>query len=345
MAWGTFEPAVRLVYQYQPSIPPLVFSLAYYLAAATVLVLLSLRSLNDNNRLASSRQSFGGVPESNAVLPVWGGIELGTYLFVGNALQVIGLKTVPSDRAAFLLQLTTVFVPLVQSLLAQNLSIVPVRTWFACIVALGGVGLIGFDGSKEIDGELFSSTAEFSLTFLLNNLDFSPGDFYVILGALFYTFHCIRLELYARTTSAIQLAATKATTEAVWSGLVILICLLAVDFNPAQNPVMDLAKTSGNNILAYARLTSSEDAHHWFQVGLATLWTGLVTVAYTIYAQSFGQARVPAAKANLIYTIQPFFTALIAYLVLGEQLSAYGYAGGVLIGGAVLLVVAEDENT
>jgi drug/metabolite transporter (DMT)-like permease len=68
-------------------------------------------------------------------------------------------------------------------------------------------------------------------------------------------------------------------------------------------------------------------------------------VAYTIYAQSFGQSRVPPATANLIYTIQPFFTALVAFLVLGETLGPAGYVGGSLIGAAVLLVIQDEDSS
>ena len=75
------------------------------------------------------------------------------------------------------------------------------------------------------------------------------------------------------------------------------------------------------------------------------LWTGLVPVAYTIAAQSYGQARVRnPVTANLIYTIQPICTAIFAYLVLREQLDLYGYIGGAVIGGAVLLVVTEAPS-
>ena len=71
----------------------------------------------------------------------------------------------------------------------------------------------------------------------------------------------------------------------------------------------------------------------------AILWTGLVTVAYTIYAQSYGQRRVKPATANLIYTFQPVCTALFAWTLLGETLGPAGYIGGGLIGSAVLLEV------
>lgn len=53
---------------------------------------------------------------------------------------------------------------------------------------------------------------------------------------------------------------------------------------------------------------------------------------------------MPATTANLIYTIQPFFTSLIAYIVLGESLGVFGYAGGVTILAAVLLVTVPPRQ-
>jgi drug/metabolite transporter (DMT)-like permease len=76
----------------------------------------------------------------------------------------------------------------------------------------------------------------------------------------------------------------------------------------------------------------------------AILWTGWVTVAYTIYAQSYGQSRVRPVTANLIYTIQPVCTATFAWLLLGETLCAAGYLGGALIGSAVLLVTTQKTG-
>lgn len=340
LAWGTFEPAVRLVYQYQPDMPPFVFSLAYYIPASIALVLLAFRSTDEAGLQKEGDSTTALTPDVDRITPIAGGIELGTYLFVGNALQIIGLKTVPSDRAAFLLQLTTIFVPLVQSILARDIGIIPARTWVAALVALSGVGLIGLDGGTS---PLPSSAS----TSYLKSLDFTVGDFYIMLGALFYTFHCIRLEMYARRTSAIRLAAAKATTEAAWSALVLVVCISTSALVPPdyQMSLLDPARGSGDDILSYLRnLDHLQSDPHWLDVGIATLWTGLVTVAYTIYAQSFGQSRVPAATANLIYTIQPFFTALVAFLVLGERLGLYGYVGGSLIAGAVLLVIADGNE-
>ena len=99
LAWGTFEPAVRYVYEIKPAVPGFVFSVAYYLVAAVTLSILTLVEDRKGNPSNDPREMAS---------PSKGGMELGAYLFIGNALQVLGLQTVPSDRAAFLLQLTTV---------------------------------------------------------------------------------------------------------------------------------------------------------------------------------------------------------------------------------------------
>lgn len=114
LAWGTFEPVVRYVYAIEPPIPGLVFSPCYYLVAASALSILAwITSAKepDNPSLNEHRDVSSGKAEakySDNSLPILGGMELGFYLFLGNALQVLGLKTLNSDRVAFLIQLTTV---------------------------------------------------------------------------------------------------------------------------------------------------------------------------------------------------------------------------------------------
>jgi len=123
----------------QPSMPGLVFSAGYYCVAAVTLGMLSFwkdsrhaRNDDDNDdasitegKLSSSSSLlsksvteevindflFGGgaggeiykdtninIEEERAFISR-GGWELGSYLFIGNALQVAGLQTVPADRA------------------------------------------------------------------------------------------------------------------------------------------------------------------------------------------------------------------------------------------------------
>ena len=357
MAWGTFEPAVRYVYDVQPDVPPFVFQLAYYAIATSALAILAASSPFFSRRTLPEK-AVDDTPQDTtttstsqwSLVSIQGGLELGTYLFLGNAMQVVGLKTIPSDRAAFLLQLTTIFVPLVQSLAARNISTLRIKTWVACFMALAGVGCIGLDGSSS------TPTSSSSIMDRSNPpVVFSAGDVYIVLAALFYTFHCIRLEAYAKRTPAIQLALAKASTETLWCGLVILLALLAATTtmggNDSPSALLDLAHASGVNMMAYKEslMNSLQDTsitlEQWAKLAAATTWIALVTISYTLTAQSYGQARVPPAAANLIYTVQPLFTALIAFLFLGETLGPAGYGGGFLIGSAVVLTIQDEPTT
>jgi drug/metabolite transporter (DMT)-like permease len=411
VAWGTYEPAVRYVYAHaQPPIPPFAFSLAYYAVAAATLVLLaaiekpassSLLESKEAARKVGSSSDLANLPSADrlieqvsplevqpapptlatdgskrgAMVTVAGGIELGSYLFVGNAMQLLGLQTVSSDRAAFLLQLTTVFVPLLQAVVARNVEAVSLHVWCACVVALAGVFVMGLDGGG-IDPSLLGVTTfgeglvDLTRAFSTSlEVTATSDDLLVVGAAVAYTLHCVRLEKYAKQApSAVQLAAAKASTEALLTLATVLVFVSyyfaslgdsssqaasAAAVAPAgDNILLKFALDSGRGLVDYASalrngLGSSLEpteapnalASLW-PVAAATLWSGWVTIAYTIYAQSYGQRRVRPATANLIYTVQPICTAIVAWMVLGETMGPAGYAGGTLIGAAVLLVVA-----
>eukprot|EP00797_Seminavis_robusta_P019341 Sro292_g109560.2 (309) ;mRNA; r:9535-10461 len=267
-----------------------------------------------------------------------GGLELGLYLFVANCLQVLGLKTVPSDRAGFLVQLTTVMVPVLEALLAGNLLAVNARTWFSCLLAFTGISVMNLEGI--IGGQ--ASIASFLTAFG----SFTKGDVLIISAAVLYTLHVVRLGRYARETTPLKLAAAKATVETVLSsGLVLALMSLA---GSATMPsfvtetgaeIANFFSTISKGIVAGTVPKSAIIS----AVG-ATLWTGLVTCAYTIFAQSFGQKRVGPTDANLIYSIQPICTALFAFFLLGETMGPAGVVGGAFIGAAVYLVTGADSS-
>ena len=349
-AWGSFEPATRYIYSMDPPVPGFVFSVAYYSVAAIALLLAtaiaSSQKINWENDSPNENSSI--------VWPTAGGVELGLYLFVGNALQVLGLKTVPSDRAAFLLQLTTIFVPLLQATFARDLSAVSRRTWWACVVALGGVAVISLEDSGMMESLFSSSVSPLDGTSFLSTLSLSSGDLLVMTAAISYSFHCIRLEGYAKSMSAVQLAAGKATTETLCSVMTVVALVAYASSHvvgSGDSFLATFAQESGEEIdrfVTYLSKGFSEEtltASTWLPTIWAILWTGLVTVAYTIYAQSYGQRRVNPATANLIYTFQPICTAIFAWALLGETLGPAGIVGGGLIGVAVLLVTVPQDNS
>jgi len=64
-----------------------------------------------------------------------------------------------------------------------------------------------------------------------------------------------------------------------------------------------------------------------------------------LYAQSYGQRYVRPSEANLVYSLQPIFTALFAYAILGETMETAGYLGGGLILSAVYLVASKSISS
>lgn len=342
-AWGTYAPVVKFVYEMDPPTPGFVFSAAYYAIASSTLILLStiVPYLGSSGTVAAVSSENGKPDSLSRISPrILGGVELGSYLFMGNCLQVVGLESTPADRAAFLVQLTTIMVPLLQAFLARNFTLIPITTWGACLLAFVGVIVMGLDRPDVDVSSLWNSVDGMMLGF-----SFSAGDVLIILAAFCYSMHVLRLSKYAEQIAPLELAASKATVETVLSiGLV--LGLLSVQ--PSSMMGVPFLDGESREIQKYfSELQSAMDRGTFPPTGflnafLASLWTGLVTCAYTIYAQSYGQRRVGPTDANLIYTMQPVFSSFFAWALLGENLGVYGYVGALLIGLA-LWVVSSDR--
>lgn len=204
LTWGTYGPVVKYLYEIQPPVPGFLFSAAYYMVASLSLLLLTAMQ-KDGHETKTPAKAEEQDSKENSGLPILGGLELGTYLFLGNGLQILGLKTVPSDRAGFLVQLTTVMVPLMHAFLAgTGLTSIPIQTWIACLLAFSGVVVMELDGRDAlVDGGIFSS-----LSAAVDS--FSHGDLLIVLAAVVYTLHVVRLGKYAKETTAVKLATAKA---------------------------------------------------------------------------------------------------------------------------------------
>ena len=223
ISWGTYVPVVRYLYTIQPPVPGFVFSACYYtLAAITTSILAEVLQKSPQISMSTSEldeeeaKMLSVDTSMKSSTPFYGGIELGLYLFVANCLQVVGLQTVESDRAGFLVQLTTVMVPVCEGLFAGNLRFIPIRTWVGCTMAFFGLLVMGLDGKGDTitwdnPGELISTI--------------SQGDLLILSAAVLYTLHVVRLGNYARLTTPMKLASSKATTESILSVLLIVFLI------------------------------------------------------------------------------------------------------------------------
>jgi len=69
---------------------------------------------------------------------------------------------------------------------------------------------------------------------------------------------------------------------------------------------------------------------------LSILYLGVITTAFVITLQAWGQHRVHAEQAALIYTLEPVWAALISW-ALGETFGLQGILGATLILSAIML--------
>lgn len=278
MCWGTYSPVVKYVYELPAAPSGILFSAVYYVVAFSTL---------------SAAKAVLRADAADEELANRAGLELGGYLFLGNAAQVVGLESTTADAAAFLIQTTTVFVPALQALTRGSL---PTRTLIACAAATAGVAVICAGEGQDL-GDMSRG-----------------GDALVVLAAVFYSLHVIRLGEFAPRLDALDLAASKAKFET----------LFAIASAAAFTPLADLRAT-----LAAPALGT---------LALAALWCGTVVCAYTIWAQSFGQRAVPPARANLIYTSQPLFSAAFAAILVGERPTE-----AILLGGGLIILAILTE--
>ena len=274
---------VRYLYTIQPPVPGFVFSACYYTLAAVTTSILANQLQSAPTSIASSELDEDAenlcndtLPKSS-IIPFNGGIELGLYLFVANCLQVIGLQTVESDRAGFLVQLTTVMVPICEGLFAGSVLLIPARTWVACVMAFLGLCIMGLDGKTDVvvawndPGGAFHEVAS----------TLSQGDFLIMGAAVLYTLHVVRLGTYARQTTPMKLAASKATTESILSFALIFFL---VGISLLQDNYQIFGVTGKDSLLTFSIETGREITSFFssFTAGLSdgTLSTSVLLPAF-----------------------------------------------------------------
>lgn len=300
--WGSFGPSVRLLFAQQPHQDPAVFNTERLLLSTLVYVPVLFAELQafvtSRNKQTPSQQT----DTPFAFFPA--GVELGVYVFLANVAQVIGLQQTSASRAAFLVQLQTVIVPVLSGIFGID-KISP-KTWISSFIAVAGVALLSSDKGHGTISSL-------------------GGDFLEILSALFFSTYIIRLSNFCNRLPANPLVATKIATQAVLSIGWAFLAELANLFSHAPTQVSATSATTPWTISTVA-----------INLGVVA-WTGLMTSAVSGWAQTRGQQGVPASEAVVIFATQPLWASALAAIVLGESFGPRGFAGGALIVAATLI--------
>lgn len=129
------------------------------------------------------------------------GLELGLWKFLGTTANLYGLSLTTASHGAFLIQLTTLIVPVVQGLMGVP---IPRRIQFSIILALAGV----FMFTQQVAEGGCDSMA--------------LGDFLCVVAAGFYSTYDLRLFQWGKLVKPRNLITNKIAIQAVLSILLLL---------------------------------------------------------------------------------------------------------------------------
>jgi drug/metabolite transporter (DMT)-like permease len=231
-------------------------------------------------------------------------LALGAF-FVGNAATYYAaLETVDASLAALLLYVYPVLVALVSTRVGAGLA--GIRPWIALVLAVIGAALaLGRIPAGHVP----------PLTGLILAVA-SPVIYsgYILMTARFAGERRGRLPTAASTSQPGAASAAAPVAALMLTGTAVVIVALG--------------------LLAGRPLAPSDvPASAW----PALLGIGIVCTALSVQAFYAGTARIGAAQAALVSTVEPISTVVIAAVLLGERLAPLQLAGGALVIGAVLL--------
>lgn len=237
------------------------------------------------------------------------GLELGLWKMLGTTANLYGLSLTTADHGAFLIQLTTLIVPVVQGIMGVP---IPDRIKTAIALALGGVFLFTSDPS--------AGTCSAAADAATANTNLALGDALCVVAAGFYATYDLRLFEYGKLVKARQLITGKILTQAILSVLLVL----AVGYGEAAD---------------YLAAATWEDCG---TIALLALWAGLAVNAVAPFLQVGGQQAVGPTRAQTLYASQPLWASILSFVFLGETVGRQGFIGGAAFLSALFLAATAE---
>lgn len=227
------------------------------------------------------------------------------YFSQGATLNFCGLSLTSATHGAFLVQLTTLFVPVIQGVMGVPIS---KRMWTAVILALSGVLLFTQSSDGSGDATLI-------------------GDALCVASALFFGLYDLSLNKWGDKVPPVTLIRNKIATQMVLSLGLLLGFGGSEIFDYIKNIL--LSGELNTNVLAFAAIA---------------LGNGLFVNAGASLLQVRAQNAIGATTAQVVYATQPLMAAMLSYFFLNETIGMTGLIGGAMFIGALFLAGKPEEN-
>ena len=238
-----------------------------------------------------------------------GGIELGLWLGIGYFFQNLGVEYTDAAKASFISSFTVIAVPIIGALAGRQIRS---QVWAAIAIAV--VGLAFMEDLVPFPGLVDAATSVVDIS-AISPPDTLIGDLFTLGSAFIFGVHIFR-------------------TDCIFNGVTLthkqsmgLVCMEMLTVSAVFASVLGYDLIAAHGDLAAVAHVSSLSEIPWNEV----LLVGVVTTAACIYLETVALTLLASQEATLMYSTEPIWGAIFAYLILGETLDKSGFAGAAMI--------------
>jgi len=232
------------------------------------------------------------------------GLFLGLLYFIGFATQTIGLYYTTATKSGFITGTFVIFIPILQLILERK--------------SPGKGNLIGI--ILVIIGLILFSSKGMTVLDIISELgsNFNIGDTLTLICAVFYALYVVYIDIITKKYDYRALIILQVVFTG-FAGIVITFLFGMTGIEPIR---LDFNKT----------------------VILVILYTAIFSSILATVIQTKYQKTVTPTKAGIIFSIEPIFAALFAFLIIHESVSSFGIIGCIFIFAGVLVSELFDKN-
>jgi drug/metabolite transporter (DMT)-like permease len=210
-----------------------------------------------------------------------------------------------ANHGAFLLQLTTLIVPILQGIRGER---IPKQIQLAVALALAGIVAFTQDPSGAAGASDVTS----------DPTQVQIGDALVLGAAFFYSLYDIQTFYWGREVPRTELVTIKVGFQAVLS---VILC----------------AAVARDDVVLYMRAGPD-----WSVLVPTVLWSGLIVNALATFLQVGGMQSVGPTRAQTIFASQPLWASILNFAFIGEIVGLQGLVGGGAFLGALFLAATAE---
>lgn len=220
-----------------------------------------------------------------------GGIILGLLNFAGFATQTIGLKFTSATKSGFITGTFVIFTPIFQLIIEKRTP--RKENIFGILLVLLGLAFLSSRGNSLFD--VFTELGE----------NFNVGDFFTLLCAMVFAAYIVYLDIISQKIDYKPLV----FIQIIVTGICGWIFTYFLSVWGLERFSFQL-----NNTLIFG-----------------VIYTALFATVIATTLQTKYQKFVTPTKAAIIFSLEPIFAALFAFLIINEKMSYFGFIGCIFI--------------